>query len=293
VITMGPPSAGGIVLLQLLEMVSGYPLGEWGPDSPRSVHLMAEAEKLAFADRAEYAGDPDFVNVPVDDLLSRSYLLARMASFDPGRARPSKEIGHGMPGAGPGETTHFSIVDAKGNSLSSTTTLNGPYGSKVWVAGAGFLLNNEMDDFSSKPGTPNLYGLVGKEANAIAPGKRMLSSMTPTIVEKDGRLWMVIGTPGGSTIMTSVFQCILNVREHGMSMQEAVDFKRFHHQWLPDEIAVKEGALPDPTWHELRALGHHVCVREPIGRVDAVLVRNDRRLEGAADHRRDDAAAGF
>ncbi len=293
IVTMPPPSSGGIVLLQLLAMVAQHPINSWGPDDARTAHLMVEAERRAFADRAEFMGDPDFVQVPVSGLLDAGYLKGRMRDFDPGKATPSEQVGHGEPRREPTETTHFSIVDPEGNAVSLTTTLNSPYGSKVWVAGAGFLLNNEMDDFSAKPGVPNIFGLVGNEANAVAPAKRMLSSMTPTIVERDGKVYIVLGTPGGATITTSVFQVILDVVDHGMSLQEAVDRKRFHHQWLPDEIAIEDSAFSAATWMALRMLGHRVCVREPIGRVDAVLIKRDGKLEGAADHRRDDCAVGF
>ncbi|MFM2375942.1 MAG: gamma-glutamyltransferase [Bacteroidota bacterium] len=293
VITMPPPSSGGILLLQLLTIAGDFPIDQWGPDAPQTIHAIVEAERRVFADRAEFMGDPDFVTVPMQGLLDRGYLRARMADFDPRNATESACIAHGEPKRESTETTHFSIVDGEGNAISVTTTLNGPYGSKVWVKGAGFLLNNEMDDFSAKPGIPNLFGLVGNTANAIAPGKRMLSSMAPTIVARDGKVFMVLGTPGGSTIPTSIFQVILDVVAHGMSLQEAVDFKRYHHQWLPDEIAVEEDALPAATWTVLRDLGHRVCTRAKIGRVDAVLRRPDGRWEGAADHRRDDAARGF
>jgi gamma-glutamyltranspeptidase/glutathione hydrolase len=293
IVTMPPPSSGGIVLLQMLAMVEKAPLQDWGPDAAATIHWMVEAERRAFADRAEYMGDPDFVKVPVAGLLESGYLHARMADFNPKRATPSDSIRHGAPRQEPTETTHFSIVDPEGNAVSVTTTLNSPYGSKVWVAGAGFLLNNEMDDFSVKPGVPNIFGLVGNEANAIAPGKRMLSSMTPTIVEKDGKIFMVLGTPGGATIPTSIFQVVLDVIVHGMTLQEAVDFKRFHHQWLPDEIMIEDSTFSTATWDALRAMGHRVCVREPIGRVDAILRHVDGKLEGAADKRRDDVARGF
>jgi gamma-glutamyltranspeptidase / glutathione hydrolase len=293
IVTMPPPSSGGIVLLQMLAMVEDFPLEDWGPDAPATIHCMVEAERRAFADRAEYLGDPDFVKIPLEGLLDTAYLRARMAGFDPDHATPSDSIRHGQPRQEPTETTHFSIMDAEGNAIAVTTTLNSPYGSKVWVAGAGFLLNNEMDDFSAKPGVPNIFGLVGNEANAIAAGKRMLSSMTPTIVERDDKVFLVLGTPGGATITTSIFQVILDVTRHGMTLQEAVDFKRFHHQWLPDEIAIEDSAFSVATWEALRAMGHKVCVREPIGRVDAIMRRADGRLEGAADKRRDDAAQGY
>jgi gamma-glutamyltranspeptidase/glutathione hydrolase len=238
-------------------------------------------------------GISDFVEIPLAELSNDAYLKERMSTVDFRRTTPADEIFAGVFTHEHEQTTHFSIVDPYGNAASSTTTLNGGYGSKVVVPGAGFLLNNEMDDFSAKPGTPNMYGLVGGEANAIAPNKRMLSSMTPTIVEKDGSLFMVVGTPGGSTIITSVMQTIINVIEFDMHMQAAVDFPRFHHQWKPDYIQVEEGRIMDYTQRRLIRKGHSVKTRSSIGRVDAVLVREDGTLEGGADPRGDDAAAGF
>lgn len=294
IISMGPPSSGGIILSEMLHMVDDSPLSEWGFQSTESTHLMVEAERRAFADRAEFLGDPDFVEIPQAILTSNEYADQRMANFNPEAATPSDSLGPGEPWKESTETTHFSIVDQFGNAVSITTTINSPYGSRVWVKGGGFLLNNEMDDFSAKPGVPNIYGLVGKEANAIAPGKRMLSSMTPTIIEKEGKLFMVAGTPGGSTIITSVFQCFLNVAEFGMTMQESVNQPRFHHQWLPDKLFVEAGALSPNVRSKLSEMGHHVEDRDAIGRVDAILIRGDGMLEGAADHsRRDDTAAGF
>ncbi|MCL4110636.1 UNVERIFIED_CONTAM: hypothetical protein GTU68_057257 [Idotea baltica] len=294
VLSMGPPSSGGILLVEMLNMVEESPLQELGFQSRETAHLMVEAERRAFADRAEFLGDPDYVTIPQAQLLSKAYAKARMADFNPKMAHSSDSIGPGPAREGSGETTHYSIVDYYGNAVSITTTLNSAYGSRVWVKGAGFLLNNEMDDFSAKPGVPNQYGLVGNEANAIAPGKRMLSSMTPTIFEKDNQLFMVVGTPGGSTIITSVFQAFLNVVEFDMTMQEAVDNKRFHHQWLPDVIRVEEGAFSPAVRTALQEMGHQLDEREPIGRVDAILIRADGMLEGAADHtRRDDTTAGF
>lgn len=293
-IAMGPPSSGGVVLAQMLEMVEDYPIADWGFQDRRTVHLMAEAERRAFADRAEFLGDPDFYEVPIKALLAENYTRSRMADFDSSRATPSDNIGHGEPLAESTETTHYSIIDLEGNAISITTTLNSGFGSGVWVQGAGFLLNNEMDDFSAKPGAPNQAGLVGNEANAIAPGKRMLSSMTPTIVEKDGQLFMVVGTPGGSTIITSVFQMILNIRDFGMTMRESVDQPRFHHQWLPDAIQLEKTTFPDSLRQQLEDMGHQLIVREhPIGRVNAILIRPDGTYEGAGDRRRDDVARGF
>ncbi len=292
-ISMGPPSSGGVAIGQLFGMIGRFPIKEWGVNDVRTIHVMAECERLVFADRAEYLGDPDFVQVPVDELLDPDYLSQRAMLISMKRALSADEISAGLPMPEHEQTTHFSIVDAEGNAVSCTTTLNGSYGSYVVVGGAGFLLNNEMDDFSSKPGTPNMYGLIGGEANAIAPGKRMLSSMTPTIVEKNGRLFMVTGTPGGSTIITSVFQNILNVIAFGMNMQGAVDFRRFHHQWLPDYIQYEEGRFDKQLMNQLMDLGHNLKERGAIGRVDAILVREDGSLEGGADSRGDETAMGY
>ncbi|MGV3704215.1 MAG: gamma-glutamyltransferase [Arcticibacter sp.] len=293
IITMPPPSSGGIALLQLLQSVEPYPLARWGHQADSTVQLIVEAERRVYADRAAHLGDPDFYRVPQSALLNREYQKSRMRSFNWAKATPSAEISEGKTaGYESSETTHFSIADKDGNAVSVTTTLNGSYGSLVLVKGAGFLLNNEMDDFSVKPGSPNMYGLVGGEANAIAPGKRMLSSMTPTIVEKEGKLFMVVGTPGGSTIITSVFQTILNVLEFGQSMQEAVDSKRFHHQWLPDEIAVEESAFSPAVTDYLNRKGYTIRKRSPIGRVDAILV-SPSGYSGGADSRGDDSISGY
>ncbi len=289
VISMPPPSSGGIALLQLLNMVEPYPVNEWGWHDMKTIHLMVEAERRVYADRAEFLGDPDFYNVPAEELLNKEYLKQRMADFNPVKATPSKDIKHGNPTAKESEeTTHYSIVDKLGNAVAVTTTLNRGYGSKIVVDGAGFLLNNEMDDFSSKPGFPNSYGLVGGDANAIQPGKRMLSSMTPTILEKDGNLFMVLGSPGGSTIITSVFQTVMNVVDFDMDMQQAVTASRFHSQWLPDLLYYEKGCFTDSMKNQLEQMGHILKERGSIGRVDAILCKPDGSLEGGADPRGDD-----
>lgn len=294
IISMPPPSSGGIALIQLLKSVEHYPLRTWGHNAPRTVHLMTEAERRAYADRAVHLGDPDFYDVPTEQLIDEGYIRRRMETFDADHATPSRDVQEGKFQKRESEqTTHLSVVDAEGNAVSVTTTLNDSYGSKVIVAGAGFLLNNEMDDFSVKPGVPNMYGAIGGEANKIEAGKRMLSSMTPTILEKHGKLFMVVGTPGGTTIITSVFQTILNVIEHNMTMQEAVNARRFHSQWLPDVIFPEEGAFDTPTEQQLQRMGHTLKSRSSIGRVDAILVLPDGKLEGGADPRGDDAARGF
>ncbi len=292
---MPPPSSGGLALAQLLELVEPYPLAEWGFHSRRAIHLMAEAERRVYADRATHLGDSDYYPVPVDSLMNAGYLKMRMANFSMSKASNSDSILAGVfaPPTESEETTHFSIVDGQGNAVSLTTTINSGFGSKTVVSGAGFLLNNEMDDFSSKPGVPNFYGLIGAEANAIEPGKRMLSSMTPTIVTKDGQLFMVVGTPGGSTIITSVFQTILNVVEFKMGMADAVAARRFHHQWLPDALQYEKGTFPADLLDSLSAMGHQFKERGTIGSVNAILSLSDGQLEGGADPRYDDHAAGF
>ena len=294
VITMPPPSSGGIALVQLLKSVENYPLKQWGHNADSTVQLIVEAERRVYADRATHLGDPDFYKVPLKQLIDPAYTEKRMSNFSWEKATPSASIGAGLVApAEHEETTHFSVVDKEGNAVSITTTLNGSYGAAVIVKDAGFLLNNEMDDFSVKPGAPNMYGLVGGEANAIAPDKRMLSSMTPTILEKDGDLFMVVGTPGGSTIITSVFQTILNVIDFDLNMQAAVSAKKFHHQWLPDQVQIEPGALDSLTQQYLGKKGYTIKTRGPIGRVDAILKTKWGHYQGGADPRGDDHAIGW
>ena len=292
IITMPPPSSGGIILQQLLGMVGQYDLKGMGFHSAAAVHLMVEAERRSYADRAEHMGDPDFWKVPVTQITAPAYLKDRMKDFNKTKATPSKGVSAGHVKESE-ETTHYSIVDPQGNAISVTTTLNDSYGSRTVVSGAGFILNNEMDDFSVKPGAPNLYGAVGGKANAIAGNKRPLSSMTPVIITKKDKVWLVVGTPGGTTIPTSVFQTIVNVAEFGLSLPDALKAGRFHHQWLPDQISVEPNGLPEEVVNILKSMGHTVHPRDPIGRVEAIIRLPDGNWQGAADHRGNDAAKGF
>ncbi len=294
IISMPPPSSGGIALLALLQSVEKYPLKQWGYQSDSTVRVMVEAERRVYADRATHLGDPDFYDVPVAYLTDKALNQARMSKVNLQKATPSDRVkASKFPGYESEETTHFCIVDKEGNAVSLTTTLNGSYGAGVWVDGAGFLLNNEMDDFSVKPGTPNLYGLLGGKANAVEPGKRMLSAMTPTIVEEKGKLKMVIGTPGGSTIITSVFQGILNVLEFDMDAQSSVSSSRFHHQWKPDRIDIEERAIQKDVRKSLEKDGYTLHKRGRIGRMENIIVLPNGKLQAGADPRGDDFAAGY
>ncbi len=294
IICMPPPSSGGPALVALLQSVEQFPLTKWGFQSDSTIRVMVEAERRVYADRAKYLGDPDFIRVPVAELTDPTFNQQRMQEVNLSKATPSSSVTAAkFPGYESEETTHFSIVDKEGNAVSITTTLNNSYGSRVFVQGAGFLLNDEMDDFSVKPGVPNIYGLVGGKANAVQPNKRMLSSMTPTIIEKNGALHMVLGTPGGSTIMTSVFQTILNVIDFGQDAQTSVNSPRFHHQWLPDQIDVEEKAIKATVRQSLEKDGYKISPRGAIGRVENIIVLPNKKLQTGADPRGDDRAMGY
>ncbi|MDE3184393.1 MAG: gamma-glutamyltransferase [Bacteroidota bacterium] len=290
VVSMPLPSSGGIILEQMLKMSAMENLGKMNYGTLASVQLMSEVERRAFADRAKYLGDPDFVKVPVKTLVSDAYLKKRMSDYDPNKAGNSKDTKEGYIIEGE-ETTHFDVVDKDGNAVSVTTTLNGGFGSGIVVKGAGFLLNNEMDDFSAKPGVPNMFGAVGGEANAIAPNKRMLSSMTPTIVLKNNQPYIVVGTPGGTTIPTSVYQTIVDMVDFKMSPKQAVDSPKFHQQWLPDVIFVEKDFNKN-TIEELKKMGYKISVRGSIGRTEVIEVK-DKKIIAVADYRGDDGAVGY
>jgi gamma-glutamyltranspeptidase/glutathione hydrolase len=292
IVTMPLPSCGGIMLPQMMRMVEDQPIRNFGFESVKAVHLMAEIERLAFADRAKYMGDNDFFKVPVKTLISYPYLYKRMELYNPDSAGNSAKIQAGQVSHESEETTHLDVYDASGNSVSVTTTLNGGYGSRTVVGGAGFLLNNEMDDFSIKPGVPNMFGAVGADANSIEPGKRMLSSMSPTIVLKKGKPFLIVGTPGGTTIVTSVFQTLVDLLEFDMSTEDAINKPKFHHQWLPDYIFIEKD-FPPATRDQLQAMGYKFNQRGSIGRTEVIRILPDGRIEAVGDKRGDDSAEGY
>jgi len=304
IISMSLPSSGGILLGQMLKAIEDYDISSYGHNSLKAIQLMTEVERRAYADRSHFMGDPDFMNLPVYELIDKNYVQERMGNFSWEMATPSSEIKHGDIVINESdETTHYSIIDKQGNAVSVTTTLNNSYGSKVYVEDGGFFLNNEMDDFSSKPGHPNFYGLIGSEANSIQPKKRMLSSMTPTIVLKNNKPSLIVGTPGGSTIITSVFQTILNIYEFNMNVQDAVNAPRFHHQWLPDVIIIEKNTSDNTIDSLLREKNYTVIPlpfeydlsgmspRSSIGAVDAIFIDDNGNVSGGADYRGDDFAA--
>lgn len=291
VYSMGPPSSGGVHIVQILNMLESFPLQTWGHNSAKTIHVMAEAMKRAYADRARHLGDTDYVAVPLDGLTSKAYAKELVSGIDLLRATPSIEISAGNPAPyESNETTHFSVVDRFGNAVSNTYTINFSYGSHIAVEGAGFLLNNEMDDFSAQAGVANAYGLIGGDANRIEPGKRMLSSMSPTILKQSGRNVLVTGSPGGSRIISTTLQVILNMVDHGMNVQSAVNAPRIHHQWLPDEIRIEQGVSPD-TVNLLEKMGHTVVQKSAMGAIQSIWLNDRGQSFGAADPRRETSFA--
>ena len=292
--SMGPPSSGGVCLGQILKMIEPYNIGQYYHNSEKAIQLIVEAERRSYSDRSKHLGDPDFSQVPYNQLISNNYLNNRMNSFSFDLASQSKDIQAGkIPWTESEETTHYSILDQEGNAIAVTTTLNGSYGSKVFVEDGGYFLNNKMDDFSIKPGFANMFGLIGSEENSIKPEKRMLSSMTPTIIMKDNKLYMILGTPGGSTIITSVLQTILNVYEFGMDIQSAINAPRFHHQWLPEKIEFENGVFDEVSMKKLQEKGYDIKqdYTRVIGRVDAILISKNGVITTGADPRGDDKAS--
>ena len=294
VFSMPPPSSGGIHIVQILNILENFDLAKMGFGSADAMQVMAEAEKYAYADRSEYLGDPDFVKVPWQALTSKAYAKSLAQQIDVAKARPSSEIKPGkLEPYESNQTTHFSVVDKQGNAVAVTYTLNTYFGSGIVAGKSGILMNNEMDDFSAKPGTPNVYGLVGGEANAVQPAKRPLSSMSPTIVAKGGKTWLVTGSPGGSRIITTVLQMVVNSIDFGMNVAEATNAPRFHHQWLPDQLRVEKGFSPD-TLRLLEAKGQHVKVLPSMGSTQSIMIGPDGMLYGASDPRSiDDLSAGY
>jgi gamma-glutamyltranspeptidase/glutathione hydrolase len=291
IISFAPPSSGGILIAQMMQMIAPYPVSVMGANTFESVSLMVEAQRRAYADRAEHMGDPDFWKVPTKTLTSNAYAQERMKNYQPGVAGNSKMIQAGVAKESE-ETTHFSVIDEAGNMVSVTTTLNGGYGNKTIVGGAGFLLNNEMDDFSIKPGVPNMYGALGGEANSIQPGKRMLSSMTPTLVTKNNQPYINIGTPGGTTIPNQIYEGLVNIIDHNMSLKAAIDAPRFHHQHIPDNINV-EADFPEKTINALKEKGYIVNKRYAFGRMDGIMILPNGNRVAAGDKRGDDSVAGY
>lgn len=292
--SMPAPSSGGVLLVQMLNMLESYDIATLGYGNTETLHLMIEAQRRAYADRAEFLGDPDFVDVPATMLTSKEYARQRFTDFDPEHATDSTAISAGSWPQESTQTTHFSVADNDGNAVAMTTTLNRNYGNRIVVPGAGFLLNNEMDDFSSKPNTANSYGLIGRDANEIQPGKRMLSSMAPTIVTRDGKPVLLTGSPGGATIINTVLQVVLNVLDHGMNAEAAVASPRIHHQWMPDNVIYEAGAMSDATAEALRAMGHKGVRSGGFGIGDANTIRIDGAvLEGVSDPRNVGGVAGF
>lgn len=303
IVTMPPPSSGGVILIEMLNILEGYELRQMGPSSADRYHLMAEAMRRAYADRAEYLGDADYANVPVTGLIDKGYAKRLRSTISMDHASTSAEVRAGNPaGVESSETTHFTIVDAEGNAVANSYTLNDSYGAKVVARGTGFLLNNEMDDFAAKPGTPNMYGLIQGERNAVAAHKRPLSAMTPTFVlRRDGSLWFAVGSPGGSTIMNTVLQVITNIIDHDMNLQQAIDAPRIHHQWLPDEVAYEPYALSEDTLRILKARGHKILIRKDagwtggdgyMGDAAGIMIEDKTGVRlGATDPRRSDSLA--
>ncbi len=291
IISFAPPSSGGILIAQMMQMIAPYPVGVMGLNTFESVSLQVEAQRRAYADRAEHMGDPDFWKVPTNTLISKAYAAERMQDYQPGIAGNSKNIQAGIVKESE-QTTHFSIIDDAGNMIAVTTTLNDTYGNKTIVGGAGFLLNNEMDDFSIKPGVPNMYGALGGEANSIQPGKRMLSSMTPTLVTKNNQAYLTIGTPGGTTIPNQVYEGLVNIIDFKMTLKAAIDAPRFHHQWIPDVIGV-ENDFPEATIQALKQKGYTVNKRGAFGRMDGVMIMPNGNRVAAGDKRGDDSVAGY
>ena len=291
VISFAPPSSGGILIAQMMQMIAPFNVEKMGLNTLASVNLMVESQRRAYADRAEHMGDPDYWKVPTKTLISKSYAQARMSDYKEGVAGSSKITTAGQAHESE-QTTHLSVIDKEGNMVAITTTLNDTYGNKTIVAGAGFLLNNEMDDFSIKPGVPNMYGALGGEANSIQPGKRMLSSMTPTLVTLKGKPYISIGTPGGTTIPNQVYEGLVNIIDHKMTIKQAIDATRFHHQWIPDVVAL-ESDFPEDIETGLKNMGYKTIKRGKFGRMDGILISSDGKRMAAGDKRGDDSVAGY